>query len=262
MSISLFDNYHTMVFIHEEHYGTTMDTITLLERLGGHPVFGVATLASEAGIAPASARVRAVRLERRGLVHRVARDAYTVHRDPLVLASRLAWPSYISLWYALGHHGLTLQVPQAIEVLTTRQLFRRRLEHQGVRILVSKVSPRYMFGYGKFLLDDVEVFMATPEKALLDGLLLGRIPASEVLEMMTDNIDALDVPRLVDYVRTAGSGATAKRMGLMLERLGHDVHPQLEDMLYPTLTVLDRTLPPEGRRDARWHVLDNVGAGR
>jgi predicted transcriptional regulator of viral defense system len=262
MSINIFDNHHTMIFIHGASYRWSMDTIALLERLEAYPVFGVGTLASVAGLAPASARVRAVRLERRGLVHRVARDTYSVHRDPLVLASRIAWPSYVSLWYALSHHGLTLQVPQAIEVLTTRQLFRRRFEHQGVRILVSKVSPRYMFGYGKFLLEDVEVFMATPEKALLDGMLLGRIPASEVLEAMSGHIDELDVPRLVDYVVTAGNGAAAKRMGYMLHTLGRDVHHQLEGMLYPTLTLLDPALPREGLRDPRWHVLDNMGAGR
>jgi predicted transcriptional regulator of viral defense system len=251
-----------MIFIPEIPSIHSVDSITLLERLERYPVFDVGALASEAALAPPSARLRALRLERKGLIHRVARNTYSVHRDPLVLASRMAWPSYISLWYALSHHGMTLQVPQTIEVLTTRQMFRKQVEVQGVRISFSKISSRYMFGYGKSLIDDIEVFMATPEKALLDGLLLKRIPASELYEMMVDRGDALDVPMMVEYVRAAGSGATAKRMGFMLERLGHDVHSQLEDMVYPTVTVLDLTLPSKGRKDGRWHLIDNLSVER
>jgi predicted transcriptional regulator of viral defense system len=247
-----------MIFIPAYPSTHNVDSITLLGRLERYAVFDVRTLASEAGLAPPSARLRALRLERKGLILRVARNTYTVHHDPLVLASRMAWPSYISLWYALSHHGMTLQVPQTIEVLTTRQMFRKRVEVRGVRICFSKISSRYMFGYGKSLIDDIEVFIATPEKALLDGLLLKRIPASELFEMMASRGDALEVPLMLDYVRAAGSGATAKRMGFMLERLGHDVHSQLEDMVYPTVTVLDLTLPSNGRKDSRWHLIDNL----
>lgn len=258
MKINIYDNYHTMIFIHGRPSTHSVDSITLLGRLQRYPVFDVRTLASEAGLTPPSARLRALRLERKGLVHRVARNTYSIHRDPLVLASRMTWPSYISLWYALSHHGMTLQVPQTIEVLTTRQLFRKQVEVQGVRIIFSKIASKYMFGYGKSLIDDIEVFIATPEKALLDGLLLKRIPASELFEMMANLGDALDVPRMVEYVRATGSGATAKRMGFMLDRLGHDVRAQLKDMIYPTITVIDLTLPAEGRKDGRWHVIDNL----
>jgi predicted transcriptional regulator of viral defense system len=239
-----------------------VDAIALLARLETHAVFDIDTLASEANLGSPSARLRALRLERRGLIQRVARNTYTVHRNPLILASRMTWPSYISLWYALNHHGLTLQVPQGIAVFTTRQTFRKQVVFHGVRISFSKISSRYMFGYGKSLVDDVEVFIATPEKALLDGLLFRRIPASELFEMMMDHAEALDIQRMVEYVRATGSGVTAKRMGYMLERLGHDVHVQLKDMVYPTLTVLDLTLPIEGKKDSRWQLIDNLSVDR
>jgi predicted transcriptional regulator of viral defense system len=236
-----------------------VNTIDLLDRLKRYPVFDRATFASVADLEPPSASSRLSRLVRDGRAIRLWRDAYTVHRDPLLVAFHLAFPGYISLWYALSHHGLALQVPHEIPVLTTARTYRSAIRFEGMRISLTRISPRHLFGYEKLVMRGLEVFMATPEKALVDAVLLRRISPSEVFSIMGDYADSLDIPRLVGYVGRAGSGALAKRMGYMLFALGHEVHGQLRGLVYPTVVPLDTTLPSEGATDDRWGVIDNVG---
>ena len=236
-----------------------MRTIDLLDRMRRYPVFDRETFASLAGLEPPSASARLSRLVQDGRIARLWRDAYTVHNDPLQVATHLAFPSYISLWYALNHHGYTLQVPHEISVMTTIRTFRPSIEFQGMRISFTTISPSLLFGYQKLTLGGQEVFMATPEKALVDAVLLRRISPSEIHSIMEDNIDILDIPKLIGYVLDTGSGTLAKRMGYMLTILGHEVYGQLGDLVYPTVVPLDTTLPPRGKTDDLWKLLDNAG---
>ena len=238
-----------------------MNTIDLLETMKRYPVFDLATFASITGLEPPSARTRLSRMVGQGRIMRLWRDAYTVHRDPLLVASHLAFPSYISLWYALSYHGMTLQVPHEISVLTSMRTFRTAIDFMGTRIAFIRISAQHLFGFEKLVVKDMEVFMATPEKALVDAVLLRRISTSEVFSIMEENLDVLEVPKMVDYVQTAGSGALAKRMGYMLAVLGHDAFGQLEDLVYPTAVPLEPAASREGLVDNRWGLLDNVGVG-
>lgn len=261
MIVIIFDNYHDNIFITGATISRDVNTIDLLERLKRYPIFDLATFASIAGLEPPSARTRLSRMVDQGRAVRLWRDAYTVHRDPLLVASRLAFPSYISLWYALSHHGMTLQVPHEITVLTTMRTFRTGIDFMGSRITFTRISAQHLFGFEKLVVKGMEVFMATPEKALVDAVLLRRISISEVFSMMEENLDVLDVPMMVDHVRRAGSGALAKRMGYMLAVLGHDVYGVLGELVYPTVVPLEPASSREGRVDSKWGLLDNVGVG-
>ena len=190
---------------------------------------------------------------------RLWRDAYTVQNDPLQVATHLVYPAYVSLWYALSHHGWTLQVPHEISVLSTARTYRRSIDLKGYRISFITIPRRLLFGYRKVTVGGTETFVATPEKAVVDAVSLRRISPSEVFDILSDNLDSLDISRLVDFVRRAGSGTVAKRLGYMLAVLDHDVMGDIEDMVYPTVVPLDTTLPPEGSKDDRWGLLDNVG---
>lgn len=236
-----------------------MNTIDLLDRLKRYPVYDRATFASVAGLEPPSASARLSRLVSNGRTVRLWRDAYTVHRDPLLVASHLAFPFYISLWYALSHHGYTLQVPHEISVLTTMRTFRTAIEFGGMRISFVLIASRHLFGFEKLVIGGLEIFMATPEKALVDAVLLRRISPREVFSIMGDNTGTLDVAKVVEYVRSAGSGTLAKRMGYMLTALGHDVHGRLDDLVYPTVVPLDTARPLEGSVNGEWGLIDNVG---
>jgi len=240
-------------------YDITMNTIELLGSLGRYPVFDLATFASIANLRPDYAKVRLFRLTSRGLVRKVLRNVYTVHSDPVLVASRMVWPSYISIWYAMSHHGLTDQVPHEIQVITTRATYRRALIFMGTRISFIRVRPGHFFGYEKTLRGGHEVFMATPEKAIIDAALLRRISMSELFDILKRNIDVINVTKMVGYMARCDNTALSKRLGFMLDTLGHDAHAVLSKDMYPSLVRLDASLPDRGPVKRKWGIRDNIG---
>jgi predicted transcriptional regulator of viral defense system len=239
-----------------------MNSIDLLESLKTYPVFDTAQFASLAGLSPGSAKVRLFRMKRNGRMIEIHRNSYTVVRDPLIVASRIVWPSYISLWYALSYHGMTAQVPHGIAVLTSRGTFRKELEFMGTKITFIMIPPSFLYGYDKINVGGHDVFMAYPEKALVDALHLKRISVSEVFEMIRDNQHELDMERLVEFVLLSNDGEAIRRIGFMLDRLGHHYHGRLRGPTGKAPVPLDHTLPANGRLNKRWGVIDNLEAWR
>ena len=93
----------------------------------------------------------------------------------LSLAEPLYRPSYLSLAWALSHHGL---IPEAVGALTSvTTLKTARFTNYFGSYLYQHVHPRYFFGFVRRPGDDPH-WMGLPEKAILDFIHLG-IPASE-----------------------------------------------------------------------------------
>jgi predicted transcriptional regulator of viral defense system len=104
----------------------------------------------------------------------------------------------------------------------------------------------------------LEIFMAEPEKALIDSALFHRVSFSEISEMVEKNLQSIDTEKLLNYLIRVDDGATAKRFGYLLERLGIESWKKLRKFVGKGYTVLDYALPTRGRRDERWMVIDNV----
>jgi len=236
----------------------SLETLQVLKRLETYPTFNVATVASLIDKDPAYAKVYLNRLKKRGLVQKLQRNVYTVHQDPFIIASRITWPSYISLWAALRYHDLTEQLPNEISVLTTSAKSSRTISVGNTRIFFERIRPTYFFGFSKVRIGDFEVFVAEPEKAVMDAVLLKRISVSEIYSILKDNLKVMSAERLRDYILRTQNKALAKRFGWMLESLGYEVG-KLEEMVYKAIIPLDYARPSSGTRDARWGVIVNVG---
>jgi predicted transcriptional regulator of viral defense system len=239
-----------------------MNAIKVLDELRRRAVFDLSTFASIIGKQDGYARLYLHRMKKRGLVTRIQRNAYTVHANALVVASRITWPSYISLWSALRYHDLTEQVPHAITVITTRRKNRRTIRLGDTDIVFEVVDPAHFFGFKKESIEGTEVFMAEPEKALLDCVLLRRVSVSEVFEMMRENARRLDMEKLVAYVVRTRRMALAKRVGWLLERVGHDGYGELRSMIYHNYIPLDYSRPARGAKNRKWFVIENVDVVR
>lgn len=236
----------------------SLETLHVLKKLETYPTFNVTTVASIIGKDTAYAKVYLYRLKRRGLVQKLQRNVYTVHKDPFIIASRIAWPSYISLWAALRHHNLTEQLPNEISVLTTSAKSRRAISVMNTRIVFERIRPSYFFGFSKIRVGDFEVFMAEPEKAIIDAVLLKRISVSEIYSILSDSLKAISTGRLVNFIMRTRNKALAKRFGWMLESLGCKTR-KLRAMSYKTVMPLDYARPLSGKKDPRWGVIVNVG---
>ena len=169
---------------------------------------------------------------------------YVEGTDPVEVASNVIHPSYISLVYALAYYKSITQIPIEIDVMTLRQ--HRRLNIEGFNVRFIKLKRGRFFGYR----NDEGVFIADPEKAILDCLMF-NVDFFYVLESFKNLKNELDIAKLKRYAKTIGSGALINRLGFMLER--DDISA---DDLLPYRSKTYVRLSANARiKDAKWKVL-------
>ncbi len=133
---------------------------------------------------------------------------YTKDANEYEAASRILFPSYISLISALRFHNLTEQIPRRIYVIGMRQ-------HKTIRNLngyvveFSKIKKELMYGYRK--VDGV--FVADPEKAVVDMLYLNRFVEYAEEAVQSGNLDREKLER---YADRSGVKEIFKRIWAML----------------------------------------------
>jgi predicted transcriptional regulator of viral defense system len=235
-----------------------MNRPEVLEDLGRLPVFTSREAKTLLGSSSAQTNLQLHRMRSAGLIYEIEKGKYTLHRDPFLVASRIVWPSYISFWSALRYHDLTEQVPQAVWVVTSRRRKRSRLRFAGAEIFFTVTKQRNLFGYDKKVLRGFEVFIADPEKAVVDSLLFRKISVQEIHDILRHSIGRLRPARIIDYAARTGNRALARRLGLMLERLGADFSDRFAGRIYPQSVLLDPAASPKGRLDQKWKVIENV----
>jgi predicted transcriptional regulator of viral defense system len=142
------------------------------------PFFSLEDVAYVLGIQLASAAVVCSRYVKKGLLTRLKRGLYTRTEDLAHLgqidlfriANFLEVPSYISLMTAISYHGITTQVQRGfLESISIKRT--RKFEVGQFAFHYMKVRPKLYRGFEK----REEVFIALPEKALLDSFYLASI---------------------------------------------------------------------------------------
>jgi len=120
-------------------------------------------------ISPQNRKVMLSRLAKRKILRRLRRNLYEVSLKPsdiLEVANSIYQPSYLSFTYCLGKLGIVNQIAYEIEFATSRKT--KRIQIRGRDVIFHKIKKDLFFGYT--LKDDI--FIAEPEKALLDTLYL------------------------------------------------------------------------------------------
>ena len=236
-----------------------MKTLRMVKKLEEFPTFNIDTFANIIDNDKTYAKMHLNRLKNRGVVKQIQRNVYTVQEDPLIIASRIIWPSYISLWAAFRYHNLTEQIPNKISVITARSKSRKKIQMMNTAIIFEKIRPAWFFGFSKIKIQDFEVFMAEPEKALIDAVLLKKISTAEIYFLLKENIKKLSTKKIVDYILRTKNLALAKRFGWMLESLGCNQVTRLKKQTYKTMIPLDVSRPLTGLNDKKWGVIVNIG---
>jgi predicted transcriptional regulator of viral defense system len=236
-----------------------MEILQIVKKLEEYPTFNVDTFANIIDNDKTYAKVSLNRLKNRGIIKQIQRNVYTIQEDPLIIASRIIWPSYISLWAAFRHHNLTEQIPSKISVMTARSKSRKNIQMMNTTIIFEKIRPSWFFGFSKINIQDFEVFMAEPEKALIDAVLLKKISTAEIYFILKENIKNISTIKIVDYILRTKNHALAKRFGWMLESLGCKYVKKLKKQTYKTMIPLDITRPITGLNDKKWGVVVNIG---
>ena len=193
------------------------------------------------------------------------------------VAMALLNPAAISHWSALSHHGLTEQVPRKVFVLTTtgtsiprQHQVRTNRGREGYLFgdtlyQFVQVKPDRFFGTEKVWIGDVRVTITDPERTLLDGLSrpwhCGNF--AEVFHAFEVRGDELDLSKIIAYALRFDA-ATVKRLGWILEQQG--VEPgrlqPLAEFAVKGYRKLDPSGPPEGARNTRWMIQENLPGKR
>ena len=236
-----------------------METLQIVKKLQECPTFNIDTFANIIDKDKTYAKMQLNRLKNRGIVKQIQRNVYTVQEDPLIIASRIIWPSYMSLWAAFRYHNLTEQIPNKISVITTRSKSRENIQMMNTTISFEKIRPSWFFGFSKIKIQDFEVFIAEPEKALIDAVLLKKISTAEIYSLLRENIKNISTKKLVDYILRTKNNALAKRFGWMLESLECNYAKKLKKHTYKTMIPLDIARPLTGIKDKKWGIIVNIG---
>ena len=182
----------------------TADWMRLFKEHRRKKLFSLADLVQLTDEKRPSLLVQLSRLEKAGLVDRVARGWYANPFNPPALdeiATAIRFPSYISLEYALARHSVLSQFPYTVTLVTTlppalHQTHRTRFEY-------SHISRRLFWGYRY----EEGVPVAEPEKALLDLIHIRHVRTRELdptrLASLLDDmyLDELNMDRLQDYAK-------------------------------------------------------------
>ena len=148
------------------------------------------------------------RLVKKGLATKVMKGKVSFVDDPFVIATQLIEPSYISLDSALLFHEITQQVPKTIECVTSKNTLR----YDNVGVMYHKIPKKLFFGYKRHGKASSYVFVAEPEKAVIDGIYLNLYGKKELKELMP----RLDRSRLLALAKEF-DGRGSKKIRLMIK---------------------------------------------
>lgn len=173
----------------------------VLAALAHYPVFSIRDIAAILSKDRNYAHVVAHRLKKRGAIKEVEKGKYSLEPDPFVVASWITWPSYISSWAALSYYKLTEQLPFTIHIITTRKKKRKTILYGGAKIEFIRVKPTTFTGFKRLNYEGKEIFIAEPEKAIIDALTYHKMSIPEAAEIVNQNRDKLDKAKLLQYVK-------------------------------------------------------------
>lgn len=235
-----------------------MKRLSLLKELEKHPVFNLKTVKETIGKNSNYAKLVIYRLKKDGHVFEIEKNKYTTKKDPVLVASNIIWPCYISCWSALRYYNLTEQLPQNIHVITTRTRKKRQISFNNTKIIFITIKPKYFFGYKKERYQDFNIFIADKEKAIIDSALFKKVSFSEICSILKNNVKNVNTNLLTDYLLKTRNKALIKRFGYLLSKLGIDEYGKLKKLIDFKYVPLDYALPSKGKKDKKWRVIENV----
>ena len=153
------------------------------------------------------AKIYLHRLLKRKVITQLKRGFYTVFNDPVIYASHIYYPSYISIWYAFQHYGTTTQLPRLIEVMANKKDSIQEIEF---------IKTKDIWGYKSIRYGNFDIFIADLEKAIIDAVVLERVPLDEIQSA----IRKCDLEKLEEYTLQTNQ-STIKKIGYVSETAGY-----------------------------------------
>ncbi|EFD92375.1 MAG: hypothetical protein BJBARM5_0892 [Candidatus Parvarchaeum acidophilus ARMAN-5] len=180
-------------------------------------------------------------------IKRIERGKYYIGTaDAYEIAANIVYPSYISVMSAFRYYDITTQEPAVIEVIALRS--HKKVKIGAVSVSFTKFKKERFFGYKKY----GNVFVATPEKAIVDALYLGNPEISAVDEAISRSMEkkSLDIAALKRFAMDMDSKPVISKLGFLLESNSVPC-----DDLLTRISKRYIMLSGNGNKNRRWHVI-------
>lgn len=174
----------------------------------GRAVYSVQQLANLTGKSKQIATVYMSRLVEKGLAKKIMRGKISFVDNDYVIASQMIEPAYVSLDTALLFHGVITQVTRHVQTVTTVN----SITFPGLGIQYHKVPPGLFFGYRRHNMGRSYAFVATPGKAIIDGIYLNHYTEDEAVEYSRD----VDFDELMEQLQNFKGYGSKKLKGVIL----------------------------------------------
>jgi len=135
-------------------------------------------------------KVYANRLVSEGLATKIIQGKIAFTENNLIIGTQLLEPSYISYHFSLNFYGCIRQIPFKMILITTQRP--RKISEYTYKHII----PDLFFGYNREKYDDAYIFIAQPEKAILDMIYFDRAP----YELFDDILNKLNQVKLKKYI--------------------------------------------------------------
>lgn len=139
--------------------------------------YTISDLAKILNLGKASVYVAMNRLVRQGWFIRVAKGIYVLKNSSInqkTIANQIYQPSYLSFESALSEYGILNQIPYDLTFATNRMP--KKMVLAGSKIEFRKLAQKYFFSYQL----KEGIYIATPEKALIDQLYLTSLGCAKL----------------------------------------------------------------------------------
>ncbi len=158
------------------------------------------------------------RCANKGLISRVENGLYYRNHgtNEYMVASRIVYPSYVSMVSALAYYGLTTQIPNIVYVVSTKG--HRPIKNiMGFAIVFRAINKRMMFGYHKESYGNISI--ADPEKAIVDIFYFNDV--NDLDEDALKSPSRIDPDKLAMYAMQTGRSSVKKRVAALLSENGY-----------------------------------------
>jgi len=155
-----------------------MNYIQFRNKYASLPFIKAQAILASAGKAAQPMRNQITRWKNKGLLIQVKKGVYVLNKDDrrvspgrFFFANQIIWPSYVSLESALGYYGIIPEAVKDVTSVTSRKT--ACFKNAMGEFIYQHIKPQAFKGYRSFKGEEgLDVFIAEPEKALVDFLYL------------------------------------------------------------------------------------------
>ncbi len=170
---------------------------------------------------------------------------------------------YIGYYSALALHSLITQPALKEQIVVNKNPHKKSFHVKNIEFQFIYHNEAHFFGAKNTWIDNyTKIKCSDVEKTVIDCLFIPEYGGGivEIAKAVFKAKEDIDFNKLYDYVVKFNSQAVIKRLGYLLETLELDnpVVKKLYEKKTKAFTLLDPSLPKEGKMLSRWSIQQNI----